>query len=114
MKITLRIPMFNTPLWLFVGEEEKDRFARACKKHLGMAVEAPGYDGKQCGSILWIAKPDLGVLVHELVHYADEFTLHHGIEDKNREVEAYVVGWAVDKLWPKINKETDHGPLASQ
>jgi len=106
MLLKSRVPLFNTPLWVFVGEKEKVKFTKKCEEH-GADDEVPTGSGCQCGSFVWLKEPELGVFVHEVHHFASATVEFLGIRDENREVEAYILEWAMKDIWPKIALKSD-------
>lgn len=106
MLLKSRVPLLKSPLWVFIGEKEKIRFTKKCEEY-GADGSEPTGNGCQCGSFVWLKEPELGVFAHEVHHFASAAVDFLGIQDKNREVEAYIIEWAMKVIWPKIALKSD-------
>jgi hypothetical protein len=106
MRLKFSVPLFKSPLWVYAGKEMFPIFSADCLKYLGVSHSESGKDsqGRCCGSLVWLGKIELPVFAHEMEHYVDEVANHLGIDDKNREVQAYLITWAMKYAWPKIER----------
>ena len=103
MFFKFNIPLFKSLLVVYVGDEEQERWIKATGRPTEEVVFV-GSDGKCYGSYLWLKRPELKLLAHEMSHFVDNFIDHVGINDRSGEVRAYVYGWGMDAVWSKLNK----------
>lgn len=104
MRFKFIAPLFGSLVWVFVGDSEKDKFIKECKKIYGVDISFRSEGGLCHGSYIWIKSSDLGYLTHEISHFADNCIEHIGVNDTSGEVRAYLMGWAVDTIWNRISK----------
>jgi len=104
MRIKVTLPMYGIPIIVHVGRDAKEAYVKEVKRHFP-EVDENNFtrgEGMQCGSFIWMEKVHIGTLAHEVSHYIDDALEHLGIKDDSGEVRAYMMGWLIGKLWPKI------------
>lgn len=106
--IRFKIPLFNVMVVLYVGDEEYAKFVKSTnednKKILNDPYEPIDSEtrGNTAGSVFWVKTLDLndpdelGTLVHEITHVAENITRYLGIEDS--ETQAYIAGYIMAKI----------------
>ena len=109
MKITRYIPLFNTKVVIYLGEEEIPSYKKASAQLLGRndindtLPNLVNINGNSCGSFIWLRTASLAVFAHEMTHCISEVMEHVGTECE--EVRAYMMQWSIDVLWLLIKKK---------
>ena len=100
MKVSVKVPLFNICVEIYVGDTMKSRFFR------DSGAEEPTEVFGACGngSRIWLSEVLPRYLAHEASHCADNICNHVGVDDQNGEVKAYIIGEIVGKAWPKLTK----------
>jgi len=106
--LKLKVPLFGSPIWIYVGEESVEQLDRDFKKHNGQSLTESGFDLESAdgccnGTFVWLRRLSLDTLTHELNHSVDSMLAHLNIEDPTGEVKSYILGWAVEKAWNRLN-----------
>lgn len=105
MKIFVKFPLFNAPLWVYVGEDQIQRVLKDARRHFpieGDAEDFDGCEGRCLGSFIWLKAAKVGTLAHELNHAIDAMLEHRGVKDESGEVKSYCLSWGMEKIWGKI------------